>query len=246
MTKKKIIVVLGPTASGKTALAVQIAQQFNGEVVSADSRQIYREMNIGTNKATLEERQGIKHHLLDIARPDEKITLFDWQKLAFQTIDMILANGKLPILCGGTGLYISSILQNYDPILNKHQECPYEFLVFGLSPERTDLYKKIDRRVLDMVDNGLFDEVKILHGKYPEVDISALSGIGYKEIVDFLEGKISRDDAIKQVQQNSRHYAKRQMTWFRKMEKEGIKIEWNKEIQTIKDEISTFLNMDTK
>lgn len=241
MNKKKIIVVLGPTASGKTALAVQIAQQFNGEVISADSRQIYREMNIGTNKATLEERQGIKHHLLDIARPDEKITLFDWQKLAFDTIDMVIANGKLPILSGGTGLYISSILQNYDPILNKHQECPYEFLVFGLSPDRDELYKKIDQRVLDMVDNGLFDEVKVLHEKYPEIDLSALSGIGYKEVIDFFEGKITREEAISQVQQNSRNYAKRQMTWFRKMEKEGIKIYWNIPSDKISDTLKNFL-----
>ena len=111
--KQKITVILGPTASGKSYFSIMLAKRFNGEIISADSRQIYQELNIGSNKITKTEQQGIKHYLLDIAKPDQEFSLYDWQQTAFQNIEKILAKNKLPIIVGGTGLYLSSVLQNY-------------------------------------------------------------------------------------------------------------------------------------
>jgi len=288
----KIIVVLGSTATGKSDLAVQIAKKFNGEIISSDSRQIYKKLNIGSNKITKKEQRGIKHHLLDIAEPNEEFTLYDWQKKCFQTINKILKKKKLPIIAGGTGLYISSILQNYQiPKANsqlrkelnkkslkelteklkevdKHSfkkidtknkrkviraleyslsfnnslikeqkttECPYEYLVLGLDMPREILYKKINKRVNQMMKIGLLREVKKINKKYKDNNYPSLSGIGYKEIIMYLNKKIDLLEAIELIKKNTRNYAKRQKTWFRRMEKQGIKIDWNKSFpQTVK------------
>ncbi len=296
--KSKIIIILGPTASGKSALAIDIAKKFNGEVISADSRQIYQELNIGSNKTTVEEQDGIKHYLLDIVKPDQEYSLHDWQEAAFKTIEEINKNHKLAIVCGGTGLYLSSILQNYqlpktdlalrkeldhytleqlikqleisDPeILNsidtknkvrvlraleytlafraslkndqKTENCPFDYLIFGLDQEREALYKKIDQRVEQMIATGLIDEVKKVYAQYQDKDNHALSGIGYKEIIQYLDGLISLTEATELIKKNTRHYAKRQMTWFRRMEKQGIKIHWNLNLVDIEKEINKFL-----
>lgn len=298
IAKPKIIVILGPTASGKSALAIDIAKKFNGEVISADSRQIYQELNIGSNKTTVEEQDGIKHYLLDVVKPDQEYSLHDWQAAAFHTIEEINKNHKLAIVCGGTGLYLSSILQNYqlpktdlalrkelehytleqlikqleisDPeILNsidtknkvrvlraleytlafkaslkndqKTKDCPFDYLVFGLDPEREALYKKIDQRVDQMISVGLVDEVKTIYSKYQNTENHALSGIGYHEIIQYLDGLISLEEATELIKKNTRHYAKRQMTWFRRMEKQGIKIHWNLLLVDIEKEINKFL-----
>lgn len=242
-TKQKIIVVLGPTAAGKSALAVKIAKNFNGEIISADSRQIYKGLNIASNKITKYEKQAIPHYLLDIVKPNEEYNLYNWQKDAFKIIDKILTRNKLPIIAGGTGLYISSILQNYDlnPKEPKLRDCPYDFLVFGLSPDRDKLYQKINKRVEKMISDGSITETKRLYKKYYNKKLIALNGIGYKEIIEYLDKKISLEDAIEKIKQNTRHYAKRQITWFRRMEKQGIKINWNKNTQEIKKLLNKFL-----
>ena len=283
----KIIIILGPTASGKSDFAVKLAKKYNSEIISADSRQVYKKLDIGSNKITEEEKQGIKHYALDIIEPDQSFSLHDWQTMTFELIEKIQSHKKLPILVGGTGLYLSSILQNYqlpktdlilrkelnqlslkelvdrlkkvDPEASKNinlknkihvvraleyatawkenfkdaqksSECPYQHLIFGLSPEREILYKKINQRVDQMIDQGLVEEVKKIYKKYPDKTLSALSGIGYQEIIQYLEKKLTPEEAIDLIKKNTRHYAKRQMTWFRRMEKQGLEITWNKNI----------------
>ncbi len=296
--KSKIIVILGPTASGKSALAVSLAKKFNGEIISADSRQIYQGLDIGSNKTTLAEQDGVKHYLLDIVKPNQDYSLHDWQQAAFKTIAHITSEHKVPIICGGTGLYLSSILQNYqipetnlvlrqelqqytlpqlikqlkisDPeilesidVNNKVRvlraleyvlafkkslksgqvsaPCAFDYLIFGLNPDRNELYKKIDQRVDQMIKIGLVDEVKKIYAQYPPKDTPALSGIGYKEIIQYLDGKICLDTAIDLIKKNTRHYAKRQMTWFRRLEKQAIKISWNLSFEDIEKMTKNFL-----
>jgi len=298
IAKPKIIVILGPTASGKSSLAVQIAKVFNGEVVSADSRQIYQELNIGSNKTTLEEQDGIKHYLIDIVKPDQDYSLHDWQQTAFHTIEEINKHHKLPIICGGTGLYLSSILQNYqlpktdltlrkeleqyslaqlikqleisDPEIlvtidtsnkvrvlraleyvlafneslktnQKSSDCRFDYLIFGIDPKRESLYKKIDQRVDQMIDLGLVTEVKNVYQKYPDKNLTALSGIGYREIIKHLDKELTLEQAVDLIKKNTRNYAKRQLTWFRRMEKQGIKIHWNLAFTELEKEINNFL-----
>ena len=294
----KIIVILGPTASGKSDLAVQIAKQVNGEIISADSRQIYKQLNIGSGKITTKEMQGIAHHMLDIIEPDQNYSLHDWQQAAFEIINKIIKKNKLPIIAGGTGLYISSILQNYRiPATDKNireklhdcslpelvkqlkannpesasnidlknkihvvraleyalafkqsistsqgtSECPYDFLVFGIDPGKEKLYKKIEQRVLNMIETGLIKEVENIFKQYSDKSLVALSGIGYKEILEYLNNNISQQDAIELIQKNTRHYSKRQMTWFRRMEKQGIKIHWNIPLQKAIKQTKNFI-----
>ncbi len=239
--KNKIVVVLGPTASGKSNLAIKIAQKFKGEIISSDSRQIYKELNIGSNKINKKEQNNIKHYLLNIIKPNKKYNLFNWQKDAFKAINKIHKKNKLPIIAGGTGLYISSILQNYQLSESKTSECPYDFLIFGINPNRKNLYKKIDSRVKEMIKKGLLKEVKKIYKKYNNKKLISLSGIGYKEIISYLEKEITLEEAIKLIQKNTRNYAKRQVTWFKKMEKENLKIHWNKNNNTIEKMIKNFL-----
>lgn len=293
----KIVIILGPTASGKSDFAVMLAKKFNGEIISADSRQIYQELNIGSNKITETEKQGIKHYLLDVVKPDQEFSLYDWQQTTFQSIDKILKKNKLPIIVGGTGLYLSSILQNYQlPATNKelraelnklsleklvsklkkidpeiikkidsknkihvvraleyaiafHDDlqtnkktavCPYDYLILGINPDKEKLYQKINQRVELMLKDGLLEEVKNILTKY-KPDSQALSGIGYQEIIKYLNKKISLTEAIDLIKKNTRHYAKRQMTWFRRMEKQGLKINWNKNITEAENLIKKFL-----
>jgi len=239
--KEKIIVILGPTASGKSDLAVKIATQFNGEIISSDSRQIYKELNIGSNKITKKEQKNIKHYLLNIIKPNEEYNLFNWQQDTFKIINKLHKQNKIPIIAGGTGLYISSILQNYKLSESKTSECLYDFIIFGINPNRIKLYKKIDNRVLEMIDEGLIKEVKKIYKKYKNKKLVSLTGIGYKEIISYLDNEINLEESIKLIQKNTRHYAKRQMTWFRKMEKEGLKINWNNKYNTIEKLIKKFL-----
>ncbi len=279
--KQKIIIILGPTASGKSNFAVKLAKKFNGELISADSRQIYQELNIGSNKITETEKQGIKHYLLDVVKPDQEFSLYDWQQNAFQSIEKILKKNKQPIIVGGTGLYLSSILQNYqlpatdktlrlklnklsleklvaqlkkiDPEITKKidsknkihvvraleyaiafhddlsanqktSKCPYDYLILGLNPDKEKLYTKINQRVDSMMKIGLVEEVKNLLKKY-KADLPALSGIGYQEISKYLNKELDLEEAVELIKKNTRHYAKRQMTWFRRMEKQGLNAE---------------------
>ena len=277
-----IICIAGPTASGKTALAVELAKQLNGEVISCDSMQIYRRMDIGTAKPAKEEMQGIIHHMLDVAEPDEDFSVSRYCEIASPIVDDILARGKTAIIAGGTGLYMDalirgnsfapypstgmrekledqadrdgmeamlSLLASIDPdsaarlhlkdrkrIIRalevyyetgetitahnlKTQQIPpkYNAFWFGLEDEnRQDLYDRIDSRVEKMLSAGLIDEIKALLASGIPERCTAMQAIGYKEFVDYLNGNSSLEDAVAQVQQSSRHYAKRQLTWFRR------------------------------
>ena len=279
---QKIICIAGPTASGKTALSVALAKAFDGEVVSCDSMQIYRHMDIGTAKPTLEEMQGIPHHMLDIADPNEDFSVSRYCEMATPIVDDILSRGKVAIVAGGTGLYMDALIRgnafapcpstgmrekleaqadadgmqamldkltSIDPqaaaklhladrkrILRalevyyetgetitahnlKTQAIPpkYDAVWFGLEDaNRTDLYNRIDQRVVDMVNAGLIDEIKSLLSRGISENTTAMQAIGYKEFLDALDGRCTLEDAIARVQQASRHYAKRQLTWFRR------------------------------
>lgn len=279
---QKIICIAGPTASGKTSLAVALAKALDGEVISCDSMQVYRYMDIGTAKPTEEEKQCIPHHMLDVADPGEDFSVSRYCEMAGPIIDDILARGKFAIVAGGTGLYMDALIRgnafapcpstgmrekleaqadaegmqtmldkltSIDPqaaaklhladrkrILRalevyyetgetitahnlKTQAIPpkYNALWFGLEDaDRADLYSRIDRRVLDMVDAGLIDEINALLSRGISENATAMQAIGYKEFLDALAGKCSMEDAVARVQQASRHYAKRQLTWFRR------------------------------
>ena len=279
---QKIICIAGPTASGKTALSVQLAKELNAEIISCDSMQIYRHMDIGTAKPTIEEREGIPHYMLDIADPGEDFSVSRYCEMATPILEDILQRGKYAIIVGGTGLYMDALirgnhfapcpstgmrekleqqademgmpymlelLQGIDPdsaaklhladrkrilralevyyetgqTITQHnlqtQQIPprYQPVWFALEDtHRKDLYDRIDKRVLTMLEDGLLEEIrKLLAMGIPE-KCTAMQAIGYKEFLDALAGRCSMEEATIQVQQASRHYAKRQLTWFRR------------------------------
>ena len=273
--KPKIVVICGPTASGKTALGIKVAQQANGEIISSDSMQIYKDMDIGTAKPTPEERAQAVHHLVDFVSPDERYSVADFKKDATEKIEDILSRGKLPIIVGGTGLYVNSLIHNieykeeitdieYRNELEKvdletlykqaqeidpeaaakvsqndrkritrileiyhttgktktqmeaesRKEVKYDYKIFVLTPERDKLYERINLRVDLMMQAGLVDEVKQLLQKYNEFP-TAMQGLGYKEVKEYLDGEITEEEMVEKIKQESRHYAKRQLTWFR-------------------------------
>lgn len=280
--KPKIIVIAGPTASGKTVLSIELAKKINGEIVSCDSMQIYQDMNIGTAKVTPEEMQGIQHYLIDFVSPNVRYSVSDFKKDSEKAIEEILAKGKVPIIAGGTGLYIDSLIygieypemefdeeyrnalleqaqteeglqklyaeaskideqaiQNISPNdkkriirilevfkatgknkteqekLSRKNGVNYDFRVFAIDMERQKLYERINKRVDIMLEQGLVQEVKNLKEKY-NCFPTAMQGLGYKEVVDYLEGKYSYEEMVEKIKQETRHYAKRQLTWFRK------------------------------
>lgn len=281
----RILVVAGPTASGKTAFAVQLAQHLGGEVVSADSIQIYKELNIASAKPTIEEMQGIPHHMLDIVSPFDRFSVAEYVKRAKECIDGILSRGHLPILAGGTGLYISSLVDNIefaegemdtavrdrlwqeaetqgiealyerlsaiDPkaaekihpnnqkrviraleiyettglTLTEQNEqsrvkpSPYDPFMVVLCPPRELLYERIEKRVDIMVSEGLFEEAQALKNMGLTKGLQSMQGIGYKEVFDYLDGSVSREECIENIKKATRHYAKRQLTWFRRDER---------------------------
>ena len=281
MPKPMVIVIGGPTASGKTALSIELAKKVNGEIVSADSMQIYKDMDIGTAKPTPDEMQGIKHYLIDCVSPERRYSVAEFKKDAIGAIEEIIGKGKMPIVVGGTGLYIDSLVygidyseitvdleyRNYlenlaqekglDYVYNLAKEIDsdainkisvndkkrifrilelfketgktkteleiesrkkgvkYDYRVFALDMDRAILYNRINKRVDLMIEAGLIDEVRRIIKKYPSMP-TAMQGLGYKEVVDFFENKYSREDMIEKIKQESRRYAKRQLTWFRK------------------------------
>ena len=284
MTKIPLIVVAGPTASGKTSLAIDIAKTLDGEIVCADSMQIYKYMDIGTAKATRDEQAQCPHHLMDIVEPDCEFSVADYTELAHKTISDIVSRGKTPIMCGGTGLYIDSVvndvefgefendytlrreleelakkegsqrlidmLSEFDPLsakklhpnnlkriiraiefykvsgipISEHQhmtklkESRYNAVEFIIDRERYELYDRINRRVDIMMDEGLTDEVKTLMDRGYSPELNSMQGIGYKELIAYFNGKSTLDEAVDAIKQNSRRYAKRQLTWFRRNE----------------------------
>ncbi len=281
MDKPKVIVICGPTASGKTALSIELAKKINGEIVSSDSMQIYKYMDIGTAKPTQEEMQGIQHYLLDFVEPNQRYSVAEFKKDAENAIEQILAKGKVPIIVGGTGLYVDSLIygieyqdikldENYRAELEKKVEkegletlyieaqkidpqavekisendkkrilrileiyhatgknkteqeiesrkngVKYDYKVFAINMDREKLYERINKRVDIMIEQGLIEEVKNLLKKYNEFP-TAMQGLGYKEVVEYLENKISKEEMIEKIKRETRRYAKRQLTWFRK------------------------------
>lgn len=276
-----LLVICGPTASGKTALAVELARHFPIEVISADSRQVYRGLDIGTAKATAAERRQVPHHLLDVVAPDEEFSVADFASLAHSAIATINESGHLPVLLGGTGLYLRAVteglvdaptgdpalraelleqeeregpgtlfrlLQEVDPPLAQRippgdltrtvralevyrlsgrrlsdfqrehafAERPYATLKLGLAPPREELYRRIDQRVEWMLEQGLPAEVRGLLERGYGPECKALRTIGYQEMIRHLRGEIPLAEATALIQRNSRHYAKRQLTWFRR------------------------------
>lgn len=279
---RKIIVIAGPTAVGKTKYAIEAAKAFNGEVVSCDSMQLYKYMDIGSAKPTAKELAEVPHHLVDIINPAEPFSVAEYQKLAKASIEDIFARGKVPVIAGGTGLYLNSILydmdfsnakqdqelrqklekeaQEFGPeyIHNKlaeldadaaqrihpnnvkkvvraieaaitgenikdFKECntkvtDFERILIGLTRDRDELYDRINQRVDLLVEQGLFDEVRrLLEKGLTESDIS-MKGIGYKEIIGYFDEKYSKEESIDLIKKNTRHLAKRQITWFKRYE----------------------------
>ncbi len=279
---KRIIVIAGPTAVGKTKYAIEVAKAFNGEIVSCDSMQLYRYMDIGSAKPTAEEQAQVKHYLVDQIDPREKFSVARYQDLAKAAIEEILAKDKMPVIAGGTGLYLNSLLyemdfsgtpentnlrqeleeaarqfggdylhtrlQELDPVaaerihpnnikkmiralegaisgypITDFQNCQkrcsdYEAILVGLTRNRQELYDRINMRVDLLVDAGLFDEVNSLLAMGLSQDDISMKGIGYKEIIGYFEDSYSREDAIELIKKNTRHLAKRQLTWFRRYE----------------------------
>lgn len=282
MGKIKLVAIVGPTAIGKTSISIELAKILNGEIVSADSMQIYKYMNIGTAKPTIEERQGIPHHMMDIVEPDEDFNAAMYQQGAKEAIEHIYTNGKLPILVGGSGLYVNSIvypldfttatedhelraklyktveekgnhylhqkLSKIDPTTGKkvhpndvkrivrameiyyltgkpmseHKQnlqkayIPYDLTMIGLYMDRSRLYERINARVDNMLELGLIDEVKSLRNMGYKRNLISMQGLGYKEIIAYLEDESSLEDAIGILKRDTRRFAKRQYTWFKK------------------------------
>lgn len=263
----KIIVIVGPTCTGKTKLSIELAKKYNGEIINADSTQIYKDNDIATAKISLEEMEGIEHHLLSIKELSENYTVFDYQRDARNCINKIIDKGKIPILVGGTGLYIKSVLYDYKfdlennkketydqynneelykkllsvdpkteihpnnrkrveraldyyfannkPISSKEKtnKILYDAIIIGLTTDRNILYEKINERVDKMLESGLLDEANRIYESGIRTK-AVLTPIGYKELFPYFEGKENLDNAILLMKQNSRHYAKRQYTWF--------------------------------
>ena len=281
MQKQKVIVICGPTASGKTGLSIELAKKINGEIISCDSMQIYKDMTIGTAKPTIDEMQGIKHYLIDCVSPDTRYSVADYKKDATKAINEVLNKGKIPIVVGGTGLYVESLVygieyneikvdlkyredlekiikneglnnlyeraKQIDPeaikkisVNDKKRICrileiyhsigktkteleiesrkkgpDFNYLLFGITMDREKLYDRINKRVDIMIENGLIQEVQDLLKKYNDFP-TAMQGLGYKEVVEYLKGKCSKEEMIDKIKMETRRYAKRQLTWFRK------------------------------
>lgn len=279
---KKLLIIAGPTAVGKTDISIKLAKELNGEIISADSMQIYKYMNIGSAKISNREMQGIRHHLIDIIDPSEEFSVAEFKNMATKAIDDIIERGKYPIIAGGTGLYINSIICNYEftgtykdeeyrnylknvadekgkdyvhellkdvdkesyeklypndlkrviralevykvtkktiSEINKGvnlYDIPYDINYYVLNMNREKLYERINKRVDKMLLDGLVNEVVKLKDMGYNSDIQSMKGIGYKEILYYLDGKLTFDEAIELIKKGSRNYAKRQLTWFRK------------------------------
>ena len=284
MNKNKVICIVGPTASGKTGLGIELAKKINGEVISADSMQIYKNLNVGTAKVTEEEAQGIKHHIIDICDVNEKFSVADFKAMCYDKIEEIISQDKTPIIVGGTGLYVSSVVDNmnfeeieidleyrkklenlakekgsdylYNMLLeidpesskdihknnvkrviraleiaknssklkSKHMEeetirkntedSKYDFSVFCIEWPRELLYDRINQRVDIMAKDGLVDEAKYVYDLKLDSECTCMQAIGYKEFFPYFEGEKTLDECIEKLKQETRKYAKRQMTWF--------------------------------
>ncbi len=228
--KTRVLVLLGPTASGKTALAVELAKKLKGEIVSADSRQIYRGLDIGTGK-DLGEYGDVPYHLIDNHEVGDPYSVAHFQKEAADAIQEISLRGKLPILCGGTGLYIESLIQQYQfsrkpDFLTEALEYEFEFDVFGLNPRLELRRQRITDRLRLRLHAGLVEEVEGLLAQGISEDALLWMGLEYKWVVQYLSGEMSRERFEQGLEVAIHQFAKRQMTFFRKMERAGVPIHW--------------------
>ena len=282
MDKQKLVVITGPTAVGKTKLSIELAKRIGGEIISADSMQVYKYMNIGTDKISADKIEGVPHHLIDFLDPHEDFNVFIFQKLVKEAIEGIASRGKVPIIVGGTGFYIQAVLydidftetdedETYRHELEKravlegvhvlHEELwavdpesadaihennskrviraleyykktgrkisehnteqhqrtsPYDFKYFVLTDDREVLYSRIEKRVDQMIDEGLEAEVKELLAMDIPKEATSMQGLGYREMIGYLEGEYDIDRAVYLIKRNTRHFAKRQLTWFKR------------------------------
>ena len=280
--KQPLIILTGPTASGKTALSVELAKRIGGEIISADSMQVYRYMDVGSAKVTVEEMDGVPHHLIDVLDPQDSFNVVTFQEMAKEVMKKIYANGHIPIVAGGTGFYIQALLYDIDFTDNdgdmeyrhhleelakeqgaevlhsmlkevdppsaeaihannvkrviralefykktgqrisdhneeeRQKESPYNFAYYVLNMDRATLYDRIDLRVDKMIEAGLEEEVKQLKAMGCTRDMVSMQGLGYKEILDYLNGELSLEEAVYILKRDTRHFAKRQLTWFKR------------------------------
>ena len=282
MKKKPLIILTGPTAVGKTKASIGLAKAVDGEIISADSMQVYRHMDIGSAKIKPEEMEGIPHHLIDVLEPDDEFHVVKFQQLAKKAMREIWERGHIPIVTGGTGFYIQSLLYDFDFDENekedacrkeleayakehgaealheklafvdpasaemihpnnikrviralefyeqtgkrisehnetqRQRESPYAFAYFVLTDDRAHLYERINRRVDQMIEEGLVNEVQALKDKGYTKQLVSMQGLGYKEILDYLDGNCTLEEAIYTIKRDTRHFAKRQLTWFKR------------------------------
>ncbi len=285
--KRPLIILAGPTAVGKTAASIQLAKSVGAEIISADSMQVYRHMDIGSAKIMPEEMDGVPHHLVDVLEPEEEFNVVRFQSLAKEAMEKIYAAGKIPLIVGGTGFYIQALLYDIDFTENdgdvsfrkeleqtaeemgsealhrqlrevdpasaeqihphnkkriiralefyhqtgqkisehneteRQKESPYQYAYFVLTDDRAKLYERIDRRVDQMMEDGLLDEVRGLKERGVSRTSTAMQGLGYKELYAYLEGECTLEEAVRIIKRDTRHFAKRQLTWF-KREKDVI------------------------
>ena len=226
--KKPLIVIGGPTACGKTGFSIRLAKEIGGEVISADSMQIYRYMDIGTAKVTPEEADGVPHYLIDELDPDEEYNVMLFQQKAKAYMEEIWAKGRIPILVGGTGFYyLTGQRFSEHNAEQKERETPYNAAVILLTMEREALYARIEQRIDLMMQQGLLAEVKGLLDRGYSPKLVSMQGIGYKEFVPYFNGDCTLDEAVTQLKTNTRRFAKRQLTWFRR-QIEGLWIDMSK------------------
>ena len=214
MNKQKLLVISGCTAVGKSDFALELSKSLNMEIISADSIQVYKGIEIATSKPSQKEQQICKHHLINIISPFETFNAFDFVNLAKKSIVDIAKQQKLPVIVGGTGLYIDSLLYGFD-FETSQKNTIYNYKYILLNNDREEIYRRINLRVDKMLNNGLVNEVKALRNIGVTQDCQCMQAIGYKEIWSYLEGEISLEDAITLIKKNTRNYAKRQLTWFR-------------------------------
>ena len=281
-TKRPLVILTGPTAVGKTALSIALAKAIGGEIISADSMQVYRHMDIGSAKITPEEMEGIPHYLIDVLEPDQEFNVVVFQELAKQAAAEIYSRGHIPIVAGGTGFYIQALVYDIDFTENdedtveeqakregaealyerlravdpescesihahnikrviraiefyektgkkisehnreqRQNDSPYNFAYFVLNDDREQIYERINGRVDLMMAQGLVEEVRALRESGCRKEMVSMQGIGYKELLSYLEGETSMEEAVYLIKRDTRHFAKRQLTWFRR-EKEVI------------------------
>lgn len=283
MDRKPLIILAGPTAVGKTSLSIRLAKETGGEIISADSMQVYRHMDIGSAKITKEEMEGVPHYLVNVLEPEEEFNVVRFQQMAKEAAERIWKKGKIPLVVGGTGFYIQALLYDIDFTENdgdesyrrqlerkasdeegaselyeilktvdpkaaqkihprnikriiralefyhqtgkkisehnetqRQKESPYNYAYFVLTDERSRLYERIDRRVDLMMEQGLLDEVRYLKERGVRKDSTAMQGLGYKELYAYLEGEYPLDEAVRIIKRDTRHFAKRQLTWFKR------------------------------